>query len=219
MVTTCVKNSKQNDTSQVGCRHQGYEHLVLVKAKNLDAQEQPHPHHPKLEAARLGLLRHRHFCHCARVRLLARVLVSVLARDHVSVHDQPLSKPLSLLLHDPDQVKLLSHVPCLVHLHRCLVLVLRICLRDVRVHDLFHELRVQRLARRRRHRCRHQRRLGPLRLQHRSRRPQSRDQVSVVGYVASKATDIAIAKIERLIGVQVVQTLQGLLSIHTTARV
>ena len=44
-------------------------------------------------------------------------------------------------------------------------------------------------------------------------------QVPVVGYVAPGATDIAIAKIERLIGVQVVQTLQGLLGIHTTARV
>ena len=35
----------------------------------------------------------------------------------------------------------------------------------------------------------------------------------------SLSQTIAIAKIERLIGVQVVQTLQGLLGIHTTARV
>ena len=33
LATTCVKNSKKNDTSQVACRHQGNEHLVLVKAK------------------------------------------------------------------------------------------------------------------------------------------------------------------------------------------
>ena len=49
--------------------------------------------------------------------------------------------------------------------------------------------------------------------------PRVVSQVSVVGYVASRATDIAIAKIERFIGVQVVQTLQGLLGIHTAARV
>ena len=144
------------------------------KAKNLDAQEQPHHQHPKLKAARLGLLRLRHFCHCAQVRLLACILVNVLrlACDHVTVHDQPLSKQLSHLLHNPDQVKRLSHIPC--HLHRCFVLIVRVCLREVRVHALFHELRVQRLAGRRRHRCRHRRRLGPLRLQHRSRRSQSR---------------------------------------------
>ena len=102
LATTCVKNSKKNDTSQVACRHQGNEHLVLVKAKKT-SQEQPHPHHPKLEAARLGLLHLRHFSHCAQVRLLAPVLVIVLARDHVSVYDQPLSKPLSHLLHDAEK--------------------------------------------------------------------------------------------------------------------
>ena len=85
------------------------------KGKKKTSQTQPHPHHPKLEAARLGLLHLRHLSHCAQVRLLAPVLVIVFARDHVSVYDQPLSKPLSHLLHDPDQVKLLSHVPCLVH--------------------------------------------------------------------------------------------------------
>ena len=40
------------------------------------SQEQPHPHHPKLEAAPLGLLHLRHFSHCAQVRLLAPVPVS-----------------------------------------------------------------------------------------------------------------------------------------------